>query len=348
MMPAPLFKAMPGLMFGFSCLLAFPVFAAKTDVVELLNGDHITGEVDKLELGVLTFKTDHIGTLSIEWDHVARLKSDQLLEVELVSGLRLFGHVAPGEKSGEFIVSETEGDTHIVTVFDAVRMAPLEETGSIVDNIDAYIDLGFSDTKATEVREFTLDLGLTYRDRVKLWDFSYDTIRSETATATSDRSTLTGEFRRFFGNRWFWSGLMQFQQNDALDLDLRSLFGGSMGRYFVQTNHHELAASAGLAFSREDYVGLEKTDSTELMLTFGYHAFAFRDPDLDFRTQLVVFPSLTVSGRIRTQAEMRLRYEILDDLFAEVTLREYYDNKPQSMNAETRDYTITTSIGYSF
>ncbi len=348
MTPAPLFKAMPGLMFGFSCLLAFPVFAAKTDVVELLNGDHITGEVDKLELGVLTFKTDHIGTLSIEWDHVARLKSDQLLEVELVSGLRLFGHVAPGEKSGEFIVSETEGDTHIVTVFDAVRMAPLEETGSIVDKIDAYIDLGFSDTKATEVREFTLDLGLTYRDRVKLWDFRFDTIRSETATATSDRSTLTGEFRRFFGNRWFWSGLMQFQQNESLDLDLRSLFGGSMGRYLVQTNHHELATALGLAYSVEDYVGLERSDTTELMLTLGYHAFAFRDPDIDFYTQLVAFPSLTISGRVRTQAELRLRYEIIEDLFAELSVKEYYDNKPQSMNAETRDYTITTSIGYSF
>jgi len=51
------------LLFGF---WALPALAAKTDVVVLLNGDRITGEVKELSYGQLKFKTDDMGTLYIE------------------------------------------------------------------------------------------------------------------------------------------------------------------------------------------------------------------------------------------------------------------------------------------
>ena len=49
--------------------------AQKTDVVELRNGDRITCEIQKLARGKLTVKTDGIGTISIEWDDVERVRS---------------------------------------------------------------------------------------------------------------------------------------------------------------------------------------------------------------------------------------------------------------------------------
>ena len=39
------------------------VAAPKTDVVVLVNGDRITGEVKQLERGILTYGTDFMGTL---------------------------------------------------------------------------------------------------------------------------------------------------------------------------------------------------------------------------------------------------------------------------------------------
>ncbi len=53
-------------------LTAVPCFAGpKTDIIELLNGDRITCEIQKLERGKLTVKTDGLGTISIEWNDVA-------------------------------------------------------------------------------------------------------------------------------------------------------------------------------------------------------------------------------------------------------------------------------------
>jgi len=46
------------------------VFAQRTDVVIINNDDHITGEIKRLEHGILVFKTDDAGTINIKWEKV--------------------------------------------------------------------------------------------------------------------------------------------------------------------------------------------------------------------------------------------------------------------------------------
>src|SRR5512138_3921736 len=73
-------------------LAVTPALAApKTYVVVLVNGDRITGEVKGLEHNQLRFSTDHMGTLSIEWDKIARVQSDQYLQLERSDGVRFYG-----------------------------------------------------------------------------------------------------------------------------------------------------------------------------------------------------------------------------------------------------------------
>ena len=72
-------------------LWGLPASAAKTDVVVLLNGDRITGEVKELAYGQLKFSTDDMGTLYIEWSKIASLTTAQQLQVELADGRRVFG-----------------------------------------------------------------------------------------------------------------------------------------------------------------------------------------------------------------------------------------------------------------
>ena len=48
-----------------------------------------------------------------------------------------------------------------------------------------------------------------------------------------------------------------------------------------------------------------------------YDLYRFDSPEIDISTELTVYPSFTVSGRVRTDAGIRMRYEIIDDLFYE-------------------------------
>ncbi len=74
-----------------------PAFAAKTDIVELINGDRITCEIKKLDRGKLTVKTDGLGTISIEWDDIQHITSPMRFNVELATGERTFGSLGRGD-----------------------------------------------------------------------------------------------------------------------------------------------------------------------------------------------------------------------------------------------------------
>ena len=58
----------------------------RTDVVSLPNGDRITGEVVRLDRGILEFKTDEAGTVYLEWDKLSTLVAMRQVEVVTTDG----------------------------------------------------------------------------------------------------------------------------------------------------------------------------------------------------------------------------------------------------------------------
>jgi hypothetical protein len=49
-----------------------------------------------------------------------------------------------------------------------------------------------------------------------------------------------------------------------------------------------------------------------------------------------------------TDAGIRMRYEIIEDLYYELSAQHTHDNEPQSLGARTSDWSVVTSLGYSF
>ncbi len=325
-----------------------PAFADKTDVVTLQNGDRLTGEVKTLERGLLTFKTDTMGTVQIEWDKVASLESRFLFDVELTSGQRHFGRLVHAPESGRLTIAQGD-EAHSLELADTIRISQMDTAGALRDLVDGSVSFGFTYSDSTSISQLTLGADLSRRNAVRLWDFNLDVTESDApGTDRQGAATLSGETRRFFDNRWFSSGLGMLQRNDQLGLDRRALVGGGGGRYLVQTSDREVAVLAGVAGSLEKFVDGQTSESIELILGGGYDAFRFDTPELRLSASLVAFPSLTISGRFRTMASLELRYELVKDLFAQIALTHAYDSRPQSVGAAESDYTLTTSVGYSF
>ena len=72
--------------------------AERTDVIVLINGDSVTGEIKELDRGLLRYKTDSAGTLLVEWEDVVTLSSKDSFEVKTTSGGRFFGSLTASEK----------------------------------------------------------------------------------------------------------------------------------------------------------------------------------------------------------------------------------------------------------
>jgi len=312
------------------CLAAGPASAAKTDVVTLLNGDRITGEVKEVAYGQLKFSTDNMGTLYIDWSKVATLTTSRTLQLELTDGRRLVarGAVEPPLAS-------------------IVRVAALED-GAWNQRLDGSLSVGYSFTQAQNIQVFNLGASVGSRDQQQQWRVSLDSqFASRSDGPTSQRAALIGTRERFLADRWYREGTVSFTRNQELGLDLRSLVGFGFGRYLVQRADTEWRAGAGIAATSEQLIDGSSRESVELQLGSSFNIYRFDSPKVNLAASLMVLPSLSESGRVRGEASLRLRRELVKDLFLDLSLYDSYDNRAVA-GAPSNDWGMSTSLGYSF
>src|ERR1700690_957238 len=69
------------------------VYAQKTDNVTLKNGNILTGEIMSMKLGLLTYKMDGPGTITIKWEYVTAITSDKIFDFTLRNGEIIIGRM---------------------------------------------------------------------------------------------------------------------------------------------------------------------------------------------------------------------------------------------------------------
>jgi hypothetical protein len=330
-----------------SLWLHTPALAAKTDLVILVNGDHITGEVKGLSRGKLDYSTDDAGRLSIEWEKVARVSSPNVYDVQDAWGIRYFGRLSMPDRDGVVFVVGERIDT--LQIGSVIEISPL--SASFTQRVRAYLDLGFTLAKANQATTFSVSGQVDYRGPAIGSDFTFDSYaQGQETVPTTTRNTLRQSVSWFLPNRWSAVALAQLEQNDELDLDHRILAGGAMQRDLVHTNQQEIAAGVGLVGTEERFSSAtETTSSTSLegLLAMAWDAFRFDSPKLDFGTSLAVFPSLSQAGRVRGQAELRLVYELFKDFNVGIRVTDTFDSRPPE-GATKNDYLTGLTIGWSY
>lgn len=323
--------------------------APKTDILVFQNGDRLTGEVKGLERGKLSFKTDATGTISVEWDKVASVQTDQYLEVELSDGRRHFGRASLEQPEGKLKLRVGSGSNiREVPLVEVVRVAPIEQ-GGFIDRLDGYVTAGYDYTKSSSVQQITFTGGLSSRDEKRQWAIdSSATLISQSGQDDSNRYNISAYNRRFLANRWFVQGFGSFDGNDELGIDLRTTLGAAYGRFLRQDQKTDWAAYAGLAVTRENFSEQPTNESVEGVLGTQYWFFRYNAPEASLNATWNLFPSLTESGRVRSEAQINARYELVSDLFFQLSFYGSYDSEPGAGAESKSDYGVTTSLGYSF
>lgn len=330
------------------CLCASEALAReKTDLVTLLNGNQINGEIKELGHGQLSFSTDSMGTVRIEWNDIAHASSQYEFQLELSDGTRHYGTVSKNKTPG-YIVVKTANEPVLLQMDQIIRITPIEH--SFFERLRGSLSLGLNLTKNENIADnFNIAASATHRTRKRSFGVKLNSIVSEQNGQTSERAELSGQLTEFRNNRWFNSYLVGLETNDELSLNLRSSIGAGFGRYLIQSNSSELRATIGLVGTAEEFQGdADPIQSVEGMLGVAFSKYLYDHPNVDIDLSLTAFPSLTQSGRLRAQLDARIRRELLEDLFLDLSLYMTYDKDPQSQDGKTTDHGIVTSLGWSF
>ncbi len=323
-----------------------PLTAQKVDTVVLRNGDRITGELKNLDRGSIMYKTDDMGTLAIEWDHVSRLTSPRYFEVEVTTGRRYYGSLrAPGDTAQ--LVVATEQFTDTLPLEAVVRIFPL--AAKFVGRIDGYIDVGLTFQHANDVRQLSLAAEAVYRGQKWRHELDLSSYFQDQADVDgSSRNSASFQAQRLYRSRWTGLASTSLEQNEELELEARASLAGGVGRYMLQNNYTVVSTGGGLTYTREKFTGSAATSNVELLLT-GEFSFVRRDsPTTDLNVTLTAYPSITTFGRIRLQFDTRAAHELVKDFTISLTFFDTYDSQPPSTTATSNDFGGTVSLGWKF
>jgi len=326
--------------------LVTPAVAQRTDVVELKNGNLITGEIKELSKGKLKYKTDDMGTIYVEWEKIARLVSASYFQFELDNGNRLYGQIPPPGDNGRLVIVLT--DTIRVSLGRVVGMMPIEQT--FWSRIDGSLELGFSFAKANENLQISFFGEVTYTGRKWGGGFSYDAYRQkqeDVDEVSRNTGRVTGE--RFFNGPWDGLVFLQLETNTQLSLDLRTTLAATGLYDLVRGTSSRLYAAGGLGFLNEQFTGSTSSNQALQLITAAhYEYFRFHDPEVDISADVSFSPVITDLGRFLITGNFKGKYEILTDLYIALTFFATYDTDPPDTTAEKADYGTSLSLGWKF
>ena len=335
-----------GVLIWSSCLSVQIAAHAKTDRVTLYNGDNVTGEIISLESGVLYLATDVMGTVKIQWKHVASVTSDYQYEVRLTDGRRLFGGLQEAGMAGK-VVFKGASEQQILGALDVVELRPID--GDVSERLDVYLSSNFSFTKASAVRQTELIGSVDYNDRNATTSLDGRLTLSATEESNTTSSRLNLARKAWTTRRNYFRELsLGYERNDELRLESRYTVGAGLGRFFIDTNRQRTSAAIGIQALTEQGFDGEQRSSLEAVLGGTVKSWRFDSPELDLNIDLALYPSLTEGGRLRAASNARLRWEMLDDVFWNLNAWGSYDNESVDEQGGQFDWGLTTGLGWSF
>jgi hypothetical protein len=339
-----------------SWFMVSPLQAAdKTDQIWLKNGDHLTGEIKKLQLGVFYFKPKYaLNSIEIDWTEVDRIETVERFNVVFTNGETHSGVIRKvTEKEGalDFTIND-DGQTVATERLEVVNIQP--QKSSFLAQLNGSIDYGFSFVSGNNQLQSSLGANAAYRGEKNQMSSSLSSSFSGQSDAEdTTRESLSADYSRILTTKYFVTGLGALLSSSQQELDLRVTLGGAFGRTLIRSDRTAFAAGLGLVASREKYTSssvatLTTTNpetTSELLGTLDFTNFKFDAYSVS--SSLRLYPSLSTWGRVRVGSETNVSWEFIKDLYWNLRVYENFDTKPP-INAPKNDFGITTGLGWKF
>ncbi len=231
------------------------------DQVTLKNGDRLTGTVVKSDGKTLVIHTDAAGDVTINYEAIQEIKSDQILHVGLKGGKTAVGPVTTSEGKVE-IATKTAGTVEApkedVTEIRSEEAYQKYAHPGLLNGWDGGIDVGFSVARGNaQTENLALSFNATHptaSDKITLYASSINTT-NDLATPSDVASLQTGGIRydHNLNPRLFAFVGADFMANALQFLDLRGVYGGGLGFHAINNGATILNLLGGVNYTHETY-----------------------------------------------------------------------------------------------
>lgn len=326
---------------------------AQTDSLKFNTGDVLIGDIKEMSSGILKMETDYSDSdFTIEWDKVTEFYSNQIYTVALDD--RSILTEASIKTTGVGMVDITSPDgNRSVPMIEIVYLRSLDS--GFWSKMSANIDIGFSVTKANNLRQYNARAGLGYKTDKWILTGTYNQVQSSQDDAENTERTdasIGADYQ--LKNSFFIGASINFLSNTEQLLDLRTSGQVGLGYYIIRSGTMYWNGFIGTAFNNENYTPqfdpeMPNTpidnDRQSMEGVVGMELNMFDTGDLNIVTNAYWYPSFTESGRNRVDYRFDIKYDLPLDFYIKAGLTYNWDSDPIEGASES-DYVVQTGFGW--
>lgn len=234
------------------------------DQVTLKNGDRLTGTVVKSDGKTLVLHTDAAGDVTLKFDNIQDIKTDEQLHVTSKGGKTAVGPVTTADGKIE-VATKTAGTVEVpkgdVTIIrnDAEQLAYDKSLHpGLMHGWNGGANVGFSVARGnSETENLAIAFNAvhpTLNDKITLYATSIDTTNN-LATPSTVANLNTGGLRydRNLDPKLFVFVAGDFMSNALQFLDLRQVYSGGFGFHAIKSDRTVLDLLGGVNYTHETY-----------------------------------------------------------------------------------------------
>ena len=333
----------------FVLLLTASSGFAAADVINLVNSDRISGELVQLVDGQLTFHSELIGVVEIDWNDVAFLQTERAVRIAIKEGDEI---VATIWSSGLYgLKVGVEGKELIVPMGELVGINLPEPVASPTKWEGALSSsLGVTQSNR-DAQNFNLDFDIAREratDRLTAkaaYAFSNQSLSGGGSETTVDSWYARSQYDVIVSDKFFWYGGLRFDRDRVADLDLRTVVGAGAGLTLWNNKTSAFRTTFGLSFLQESFTAGQQNNTVALQIGTGLkHEF---NSWLTVLHDTSYYPNPSDFGDFFLSSELVLRSTLASNMFAEFKFVFDYDATP-APGAQKDNYRYTMGVGMRF
>lgn len=328
-------------------LISISVFAQdRKDTIFFNNGTMVIGKLKKIRMGVVTFDPDDANDITVQLRKVRGLSAiREIYRVETIDRQVLYGIISP-DTVPQFVKIGFGANEEIYHVEEIAGLYPF--SNDFKQNFSGSIGLGYNYTRSSSFGRVNFDAAVNYVSKRHEASFTLSGIYSQTDSGfTRDREDLNIRDNYYFSSTSFITPFYVYQRNLEVGIDSRHQLGFGAGNKFITNKKMFAWARGGFVVNQEKstegtYSGL----LTEAFAQTQFNLFKFTKPEVKLNFTQTVYLGLTDAGRVRTDGQIDLSWEIITDFKLSLQFYNNYDSRPPSAGVSNVDYGIVFGLKY--
>lgn len=310
------------------------------DVIHFDNGDRLSGDIVILVENKLTLENTIIGKIEIDVNKVKTFSTANPIDIYYRDGNKDKTIIEESDQGMVIVYVEELNQTKNVEIPDILRLGPLDDAVTWRGNIRSGLNGSNGDS---DDLNFNAGLNLQRRSLRDRTTFNGVYIFERSDGNTDENKWFTDlKYDYFFNNDFYGFAFSRIEQDDASDLNLRTILSSGVGYQWLERDDFKFSTEVGLSWLYEDFTTDSDDNKISARLAYFYEN-EFWDR-LKFFNNLEYYPKLSDPSDFLIITTVGFRSNVTEKLFTEAKVIFEHDATPAD-DSDKNNVTYLFSLG---